>query len=225
MKTFNVLDHVSEIAAVFEGMNDEYVELVRSYHSVFLDETRTDEYKRQVKAQTVNAINDLVNGRVQAAKDTIENIKAEYTGAGQDQEPGASEKLFNLMYWKEILPEADYNELQELYTTHKRDPLFVQMLYREFNRREREKPENFNLTDQQELKAEIEGRQDFPGLKKIEITLNHIANIAREHYTDGIPEWVRGEGNIKYRNIGKDLAKFPVKDGHTFRPVFRLGVQ
>lgn len=224
MLEFNVMDHVKEIAAPFSGMNQEYEKIIREYHKVYLDNSRTEEYKRKQRARTANAVYDLVNDRVRAAKEIIENIKQRYTEPSGEIENNPSEKLFNFFYWKELLPFADYNELQQLYTENKNDPLFEKLFYVEMARRKKEQPDNFNLTEQEKLIAHIERKIDFPELNRIETTLNFVANTAREHFNPGIEAFIksnRKEG-LYPRSIAEDLNRYPVLEGPTYRPLFKL---
>ncbi len=154
----------------------------------------------------------------------IGGIREKYLEPEPGPEIDASEKLFNLAWWKEILPEADYSKLQELYSRHNADEVFTWLLYRELERREKERPANFNLTKQQELMSEIEQGPELPGLRKLEIVINHVAATSREYFNPGIKEHIKsnGRGGLYPRNIDNDLNLYPISDGPTFRPVFSL---
>ena len=223
-KVFDVKDHVGQIADVFSGMVGEYEGLIRGFHTIYLDDSRTDEYKRQQRASTANAIYDLVNGRVNSAKAVIESVKDEYRDTGNAPSMSADEKVFNLLYWKEVLPYADYNELHQHYTENKTDPVFKKLLFNEFSRREQEEPANYNMTEQQNLIAEVDSVMQFPELDKLETILHHVANTARETFNPGLESFIRtGQGSLNPRSISKDMDAFPIEGpGAGHRPLFSI---
>ena len=228
MEGFDMKNYTDQIADVFSGMTEEYEKIIRGFHQVYLDDSRTKQYKSQQRASAMNAVYDLVNDRVRTAKELIESIKKEYTNPGEPPSKDASEKTYDLLYWREILPYADYKELQQYYTEHKADPLFVKMLFNEFKRREQEKPSNYSMTKQQNLIAEINKVVEFPELDKLELTLNHVANTARETFNPGIERLIRtGQGSLYPRSIKKDLEAYPIerKPGNPHRPKFSIPEQ
>lgn len=224
-KVFNIMDHAEEVAAPFEGMNKEYEKLIREYHNDYLDKTRSDEYKRQRRAETLNAIQDLVSDRVEAARAIMEAIKYNYEAPGQAPEYDTSEKTFNLLYWKEILPIADYEELAELYESNKTDSVFMRLLQKELDRREKVDADNFNLQEHSALQDYMMSGMEFPEFDKLEKVFNHVKSIARENFNPGLEEYVKagGSGELLPRSVKKDLERYPVQGpGAEYRPAFKL---
>ena len=222
---FKIADHVSELTEPFNGMNEEYVKLIRAYHETYLDETRTEEHKRQQRASTKNLILDLVSERVNRAKEAIADIKKQYVGSKEAPELRAEERVFNVLYWKEIFHYADYSELEQLHSENSTDPVFKKLLYNELKRREIEKPAHYNLSKQTKLIENIEQEMEFPELDKLEQIMEHMRATSREHFYYNIQEYIASGTEIKPRTINNDLDAFPITDtskGGTFRPLFSL---
>lgn len=105
-----------------------------------------------------------------------------------------------------------YSELKELFYEHKYDDDFMALLKVEVKKRD--EPAANSLLFEIENPA---GNANFKELDKLEKSLNFVLN--NDYYPHGLTE---GITNLRYREVNKDLAAYPVENGPTYRPVFSL---
>lgn len=201
----------------FEGMDDEYVDLVRGYHRVYLNGDHSEEYKNRERLITIDLVKSLKKDRADKAKAEIELIKEDYTELPASQYYTTEEKQYNLMLWTRIFPTATLKELEKLYSDNIGDEDFIKLLKAELRERV-DKGDNGASTLLFALENPVIDTR-FKELDKLVISFNTWANM--EFYVAGIKNSLTG---VKYREVDRDLAAFPIDDGPTFRPVFRLSI-
>lgn len=215
-----IRERIPEVYEVFASMDDEYVKLVREYHQIAsMTDRYTTEFIAQKMQETKKAIKELMQDRLNAAKEVIARIREDFSE--EPQEPtGATggverqlERNNNLILWNAQLPVATVDELREMYQKHKNDPDFMVLLNVELRKRKDD-------PSAQKLKYDIENPTEgvFAELDKLEKSLTFALT------TDMYPARLatRGINNIMFRSISEDLKKHPVQDGATYRPVFDL---
>lgn len=223
-KEFNIEDELPRIAVAFNGMDNEYVKLVRGHHDFYLDKTRTDAAKSQNRAQTSNAIVDLVTGRIVKALAAIEEIRTAYNPAPTPVRKSDAGRLADLTLWANTLPTATVDELADLHATHAGDPDFTAIFEAELRRREGAGEDGLAVGMLRHTIATKTAPVALPALDSLEKTFKAIRSTCRDMYPAGLKMAVVSgmRDSPKYRTVHYDLDAFPVSDGPTYRPVFSL---
>lgn len=221
---FNINDHLERIAAVFKGMDEEYIKIVQGFHSFFTDETRTEEAKRGEHARTKNAIRDLRRDRVAAAKAVIDAIREEATPKpGGDNDQDQATRQANIQLWTAILPTATVDELRDLYLRHGGNDDFMALLNVQFRTRDKDDLQLQTFISEIESGPEIIGIED---LSRVEHSINSMGSENLTQWPQGMDEAILTNlANVKFRSIDADLKSFPVEDGAAYRGIFKMGPQ
>ena len=221
IKEFNLDEHLGTIADPLRGIDEEYEKLVRQVHNVFLEESRTDQHKREQKAKISNAIEELKMDGINNSLDVIEQIKEDYS-VKAPAEPGeeATERLLQVTLWKEFLPSAAVDELRRLYEGLSGNSDFMTLLHSEIRKR--------NDTESIRLKHEIENPpapKGMEALDRLEKWLSAIKQV-REYWHTSLAEKIEnGDYNIdrgEQRSVDADFNKFPGDDIEGYRPKFKI---
>ncbi|NLK87800.1 MAG: hypothetical protein GX279_09950 [Clostridiaceae bacterium] len=216
MRTDNLKTELPRIFGVFAGMNNEYADLIREHHKVYLDGTLTSQAKFKHREQTKNQIKELKLSYVNKAKTVISKIREEYQEKPDAKQYTDMQKVHNAIMWTNIMPHADAAELREMYIENKGDPDFMKLLKVEFKKRSGTADMNM-----QHLIHEVESGPDdgaFEMLDKIERGLNSLVSMDVYPYT-----LTAGLANLGLRQLNTDLDSFPIDGiGAEYRPVFSL---
>lgn len=199
------------------SMDDLYVELIRAHHNVVTNGRYNQEYIAEHRQETKKAIKDMKRLYLDKAKAVIQQIREKYTEQPKRPDRPTDETAYqlqrsnNLTLWTAQLPVATVDELRELYYKHRFDEDFMTLLDVEL--RKRDEPAAL------QLKYEIEHPEGdtFVELDKLEKSLEFVLN--GHYYPHGLTQ---GVTNIRYRDVDKDLDAYPIENGPTFRPVFKL---
>lgn len=231
-----ILESTGRIFEVFDGMTQEYVKLIREHHNVVTAKAESslpgrkvsvgmysDEYIKQHRARTKEAVKQLKKTYIDKAKEVINSIKEEYgiklpdppvvPTSTDEQIRYQLERNNNLILWKAQLEIATVAELKELYKEQQSNPDFMILFKAELKKREKS-PELTMLISEVENPAKDRA---FESLNKIEIGLNNILHM--EYFPVNIKN---GFKKMTYRNVDKDLDMYPILEGPTYRPVFDI---
>lgn len=117
------------------------------------------------------------------------------------------------------MPTSTIKELRELWTENKTDEDLKRLLVAELRERAEgttPKPEEMRLLSDIE-NGVVDER--FKELDKLIVSFNTLANM--DFYPAMIEDSLEG---IQYRGVDSDLNKYPIDDGHTFRPEFSITI-
>jgi len=220
MKQFNIEDHLQEIAAPLAGMDDAYTELVRSYHAVYGDDTRTLQYRQEKRAEVRKKILFLKTDKISDSAAIILSLREEYLTRPTPETAPAEARPGNILLWSAILPHQTVDELRELFLQHGTDTDFLALLKVEFKRRGKDSlPALIGLRHEVENGPKVEGLEDLARLEKALSMLS----TQRTMWYSKLQECVENNLQDSYpRSIDKDLDSPPVRDTATHRPAFSL---
>lgn len=221
IKEFKLDEHLEKIAEPVKGMDEQYEKLIRQFHNIFLDESRTEQHKREQRAKISNEITDLKRESVNNSLEVIEQIREDYS-VKAPAEPGeeATERLLQVTLWKEFLPSAAVDELRRLYEGLSGNSDFMTLLHSEIRKR--------NDTESIRLKHEIENPpapKGMEALDRLEKWLGAIKQV-REYWHTSLAEKIEnGDYNIdrgEQRSVDADFNKLPGDDIEGYRPKFKI---
>lgn len=201
----------------FEGMDKEYEGLIQGYHKAYLDDKYSDEHKNREKGLTVDRVQKLKKDRIDKAKTEIEKIKREYSIKPEPVKRTAEERTANLLLWDKVLPTATLQEMKQLWADNPADDDLKKLLIAEL--RERAAGSTPGPEVSRFLNELEHGAPDtrFKEMEKLIPAFNMLASV------DNYPAMIEGSLNgIQYRDVAKDLMRFPLDNGVTFRPVFKV---
>lgn len=216
-----IQQRLPEVFAVFAPMDDRYVLAIQQHHKIVTQRDKYNpDYIARDRQETKKAIKEMKLEYLTKAKAVIAKIKEAYTETPKKKEPGSAEDQMamqlernnKLLIWSAQLPAASVDVLKELWVQHKDDEDFMTLLNVEFMKR-KGNPDALNL------KAKIENPVDngnFAELDKVEKGLTFICN------NDFYPAGLKGLENVSYRTVDTDLNLYPILNGPTYRPVFKL---
>ncbi|MFY9505150.1 MAG: hypothetical protein WAQ32_08945 [Dethiobacteria bacterium] len=199
---------------VYVGMDKEYVALIRRYHTVAVEPDFTMQAKNKAREETKEAVQELKRKYFEQAKEMIEKIREEYRPKVEPKSYTTEERLLNVALWTQTMPQATVDELRQLYLEYKGDPDFEQLLEAEIRRRDDSGDLNLQAL-KHERTAEPQDRA-FAELKKLEAGL---AFLTSQHY---YPAKLESLEHNELRNVDSDLDRYPIDDGHIFRPLFDI---
>jgi|LSQX01.3.fsa_nt_gb hypothetical protein len=206
-----------KVFQVYQGMDKDYVDLIRHYHGVAVNPDLTMQAKNKAKEETKEAVQELKRKYFERAKEVIEKIREEYQPKVEPKKYNTEERLLNVTLWTQTMPTATVDELRQLYLEHKGDPDFEQLLEAEIRRRD--DSDDLSLqTFKHDRVAEPRDRA-FTELDKIE---RGLAFLASQHY---YPANFEGLEHFELRNVDADLDRYPIDDGHVYRPLFDIKVK
>lgn len=209
-------EDIPRVFAVFAGMDKEYVALVRKYHVVAVNPDFSMQAKNKEAEATKGKVKELKRKYFERAKAVLEKIREEYQPKVEAKKYTTEERLLNVTLWSQVLPTSTPDELRGLYLEHKGNPDFDQLLEAEIRRRETKNPNDMALRSlRHQIEAEPRDRA-FVELQKVETGLASLA--AMDYY----PAKLQSLAHHELRNVGADLGKHPVLDGHVFRSVFDI---
>ncbi len=217
---FNFTDELRQrIFKHFEGMDQEYEELIRNYHKVYLNENYTKEYKDKERILTIDKVKALKADRFDKAKAEIEKIKEEYSAKPEPKKVAPEERAANILLWGKVLPTSTIEEMMELWGDNPSDEDLKRLLKAELRERAAGKtpgPEESKFLH--ELEHGAIGTR-FKEMDKLIPSFNTLSNI--DFYPAMIKDSLTG---IQYRTVTKDLERYPINDGPTLRPVFSITI-
>lgn len=205
---------MERVFRVYGNMDRDYIAEIRRCHSVMINPDYTPEAKVKVREETKERIQELKRRYFEEAKAVIEKIREEYQPKVKPKSYTTEERLLNVTLWTQTMPTATVDELRQLYLEHKGNPDFEQLLEAELRRRD-----DTGDLDLQAFKHERTAEpQDraFAELKKLEAGL---AFLTSQHY---YPAKLESLEHNELRNVDSDLDRYPIDDGHIFRPLFDI---
>lgn len=210
-------DDFQRVFRVYQGMDEEYVDLIRGYHRTAVEPDFTPQAKNKFREEAKEAVQELKRKYFEWAKEMIEMIRKEYRPKVEPKKYSTEERLLNVTLWSQTIPTTTVDELRQLYLEHKGDPDFEQLLEAEIRRRD--DTDDLNL---QAFKHErIAEPQDkaFSELNKLQASLSFLT---LQHY---YPAGLKSLKHYELRNVGADLDRYPIDDGHTYRPLFDIKIK
>ena len=207
-------DDFQRVFWVYQGMDKEYVDLIRGYHRIAVEPDYTMQAKNKFREETKEAVQEMKRKYFERAKEVIEKIREEYRPKVEPKKYSTEERLLNVTLWTQTMPTATVDELRQLYLEHKGDPDFEQLLEAELRRRD--DTGDLNL---QRLKHERTAEpqdQAFAELNKLQAGLSFLAS---QHF---YPANLKSLEHHELRNVDADLSAHPINDGHVFRPRFDI---
>lgn len=213
---FDITDVVDEIAAVWAGADDEYVELVREYHKFAADVSRTDQAKSELKANIISRIHGLKFDYCERSLKAIEKIRARYTPAPETPQKTDTGRLCDITLWSRILPQKNTDELKTMWLDNQGDPDYIELVTAELRSRG-DGPAKYLLAT---IEAGVPG-PDMADLNKIEkgIALVRSSDMWHPRMDRCIRDQLRG---FESRAVLKDLAAIPDKNPVGHRPAFSI---
>ena len=210
-------EDLERVYAVFAGMDGEYVELIRKYHQVSTNPDYTFQAKNKAAEATKESVRELKRKYFEKAKAVIERIREEYRPKVEPKRYSTEERLLNVTLWTQTLPTATVDELRNMWMEHKGNEDFDRLLEAELRRREEKDPNNMALRQfRHQMTAEPEDKA-LAALKKVESGLSFLLISA-----DNYPAQLKSLEQFELRNVAADLARHPILEGPTFRPVFDI---
>ena len=100
---------------VYEGMDGEYVKLIRKHHGVATNPDLTMQAKNKDREATKEAVQELKRRYFDKAKAEIDKRREEYKPKVTAPKLSTQERLLNVTLWTQTLPTATAAELRELY--------------------------------------------------------------------------------------------------------------
>ncbi len=199
---------------VYEGMDGEYVKLIRKHHGVATNPDLTMQAKNKDREATKEAVQELKRRYFDKAKAEIDKRREEYKPKVTAPKLSTQERLLNVTLWTQTMPTATVDELRALYLEHKGIPDFEQLLEAEF--RKRDDSGDLNL---QQLKHEIANEPEDRALARLQKVEDALSFLAGQHF---YPAKLESTEHFELRDVGADLDRYPISDGPTFRPVFDI---
>lgn len=211
-----VLNRLSEdlqkVFKTYEGMDKEYVKIIRKHHGVATNPDLTEQAKNKDRAATVEAVQELKRKYFERAKAEIDKLREAYRPKVEIPKLSSAERLLNVTLWTQTLPTATAAELRELYLEHKGNEDFMQLLEAQF----RQRKDDLGL---QQLKHEIAHEPEDRALARLQKAEDALSFLTNQHF---YPAKLKSTEHFELRSVGADLDRYPISDGPTFRPVFDI---
>jgi hypothetical protein len=203
---------LQRVFKVYEGMDSEYIKLIRKHHSVATNQDLTMQAKNKDREATKEAVQELKRRYFEKAKAEIDKLREAYRPKVETPKLSSAERLLNVTLWTQTLPTATAAELRELYLEHKGNEDFMQLLEAQF----RQRKDDLGL---QQLKHEIANEPEDRALARLQKVEDAISFLAGQHF---YPAKLESTEHFELRDVGADLDRYPISDGPTFRPVFDI---
>jgi hypothetical protein len=252
--TDNTAAYINEIPRVFQaykGMDDSYVSIIRSYHKIAQDPTRTPEYRLQQRGEAKRAVAELLQEYAGKASAVIDEIREEFsTKAPEEPELkpsiglpagavweekmavennlllqkllAAQERTNDLIVWPVYLAGADADGLIDFYDTHKFDNTAMFFLAAELGNRPTEGADSAKLRELRRWMTEGYQSQDDAMPELDKLTRAVNSFLNGETYFPGLDKITSLKEWPRPRTVDKDLDAWPIDSGASYRPEFSL---
>lgn len=121
-------DLKNEVYSNYKGYRAKYVRLVNDYHRVLGDNTRTDDYKLQMRDEAVSKIVELKETTADRSLEDLNKLEEQYREKAYDsevQDLSEIEQLKKVIVWQEILPTMGKEEFKELWIKYRKNEEFT----------------------------------------------------------------------------------------------------